>query len=80
MFVVMQVFVHLRTMSPGAVGGGRTQTVIAISYYRIHYLQWTGVTVIDRIPGQLGLVLVLTLCVLGFRLAVDSVRGRVMPR
>lgn len=42
--------------------------------YRIHYLQWTGLTSIDRLLGPLGLLLVFTLSVLGVRLGIDSVR------
>ena len=37
--------------------------------YRIHYLQWTGVKALDKILGLLGLVLIVTLSVLGLRLA-----------
>jgi len=37
--------------------------------YRIHYLQWAGVGIIDKVLGFLGLVLVATLTVLGARLA-----------
>lgn len=40
--------------------------------YKIHYLQWTGVAAIDRILGPLVLTLVLTLCILGIRLATRS--------
>jgi len=42
--------------------------------YRIHYLQWTGVTAIDRILGPLGLALVLALSILGLMLARGSAR------
>jgi PepSY-associated transmembrane protein len=38
-------------------------------FYRIHYLQWTGVKLLDRILGIAGLTLLLALTVLGFRLA-----------
>ena len=37
--------------------------------YKIHYLQWTGFAVVDRALGLIGLVLVLTLSLLGLRLA-----------
>lgn len=37
--------------------------------YRVHYLQWTGVTLIDRVVGITGIVLVMALTVLGARLA-----------
>ncbi|HEV8482946.1 MAG TPA: hypothetical protein VGV87_05245 [Blastocatellia bacterium] len=42
--------------------------------YRIHYLQWTGVRVIDRILGPLGLAMVLSLSILGVCLAKGSAR------
>ena len=38
--------------------------------YKVHYLQWTGVTSIDRVLGFVGLSLVLGLTVLGVRLAL----------
>jgi hypothetical protein len=37
--------------------------------YKVHYLQWTGVTIIDRIVGITGIALVLALTVLGAWLA-----------
>lgn len=37
--------------------------------YKVHYLQWTGVAFIDRVVGIVGIVLVMTLTVLGARLA-----------
>lgn len=37
--------------------------------YKIHYLQWTGVAAIDTILGPLVLMLLMTLCILGIRLA-----------
>jgi len=37
--------------------------------YKVHYLQWTGVTIIDRVVGITGIALVLTLTVLGAWLA-----------
>src|SRR5262249_45356043 len=37
--------------------------------YRVHYLQWTGVTAIDRVLGVVGLVLLVTLACFGLRLA-----------
>ena len=40
--------------------------------YRIHYLQWTGVSALDKILGPLGLALLLVLSILGIRLAVGS--------
>lgn len=37
--------------------------------YRIHYLQWTGVKVVDRFAGFVGIALVLLLTTLGVWLA-----------
>lgn len=37
--------------------------------YKVHYLQWTGNTSLDRVLGFVGLVLVLTSTALGVRLA-----------
>ena len=37
--------------------------------YRIHYLQWTGQKILDRILGVIGLLLIVTLTYLGARLA-----------
>jgi hypothetical protein len=36
--------------------------------YKIHYLQWTGLGSVDKILGALGIVLTLTLSMLGARL------------
>lgn len=36
--------------------------------YKIHYLQWTGVTAVDRVLGALGILLVVSLSALGVRL------------
>lgn len=36
--------------------------------YKIHYLQWTGHKAIDQVLGILGLILLITLTVLGVRL------------
>ena len=36
--------------------------------YKIHYLQWTGVKSVDKVLGALGILLVLTLSLLGARL------------
>jgi hypothetical protein len=36
--------------------------------YKIHYLQWTGVSAVDNVLGALGILLVLSLSVLGARL------------
>jgi hypothetical protein len=38
--------------------------------YKVHYLQWTGVKSLDKILGFVGLVLVMSLTVLGAVLAV----------
>jgi hypothetical protein len=37
-------------------------------WYRVHYLQWTGVPVVDRVLGVIGLVLLVTLSGVGARL------------
>jgi hypothetical protein len=37
--------------------------------YRIHYLQWTGIKFLDRVLGAVGLLMIVTLAVLGVRLA-----------
>lgn len=37
--------------------------------YRIHYLQWTGIGVVDRVLGVVGLVSLLALAAFGLRLA-----------
>jgi len=37
-------------------------------FYRIHYLQWTGVAALDKALGALGIALVLILSLLGARL------------
>ncbi len=37
--------------------------------YKVHYLQWTGVAIIDRVLGIVGIVLVIALTVLGALLA-----------
>lgn len=36
--------------------------------YKIHYLQWTGVKTVDKVLGGLGIILLLTLSLLGARL------------
>jgi len=41
-------------------------------YYRIHYLQWTGVPAVDRILGPAGLALIFLLSMLGVRLAIKK--------
>lgn len=40
--------------------------------YRIHYLQWTGISSIDKPLGLIGLVLVIALTGLGARLAIKG--------
>lgn len=40
--------------------------------YRIHYLQWTGIDSVDKVLGPIGLLLVLTLSILGIRLSFSS--------
>jgi hypothetical protein len=39
-------------------------------FYKIHYLQWTGIKSVDRIAGVVGLVLVLVLASLGAWLTI----------
>ncbi len=39
-------------------------------FYKIHYLQWTGIALVDKVLGFTGLVLVLVLTALGARLAI----------
>ena len=43
--------------------------------YKIHYLQWTGISALDKILGPLGLTLVFTLSILGVWLAVGKKIG-----
>lgn len=38
--------------------------------YKVHYLQWTGVTAVDRVVGIVGLLMVMALTVLGAQLAI----------
>ncbi len=38
-------------------------------YYKIHYLQWTGIKSVDKILGVVGLVLVMVLAAMGAWLA-----------
>jgi hypothetical protein len=40
--------------------------------YKIHYLQWTGISSVDKVMGPLGLGLVTFLSILGIRLAVKK--------
>jgi len=42
--------------------------------YRIHYLQWTGVGVVDRVLGVMGLASLVVLALFGLRLAFPSRR------
>jgi hypothetical protein len=37
-------------------------------FYKIHYLQWTGIAALDKVLGGLGILLVLALSLLGARL------------
>lgn len=46
--------------------GKDTKLIDAI--YKIHYLQWTGVTTVDKVLGALGLLLLIALSALGARL------------
>ena len=47
--------------------------------YRIHYLQWTGYKLVDRLVGLVGLLLLVTLAVLGVRLAFGRQPRPVAP-
>ena len=48
--------------------GGDTDRIDLL--YKVHYLQWTGVTIVDRVVGIAGIVMVMALTVLGARLAI----------
>ena len=37
-------------------------------FYKIHYLQWTGIAPLDKVLGGIGILLVLVLSLLGARL------------
>lgn len=37
-------------------------------FYKIHYLQWTGIAAVDKVLGGIGILLVLALSLLGARL------------
>lgn len=37
-------------------------------FYRIHYLQWTGIAIVDRILGAAGIALIFAISVLGIAL------------
>lgn len=41
-------------------------------FYKIHYLQWTGVRTLDRVVGLAGVLLVIALAVLGVRIALKG--------
>lgn len=43
--------------------------------YQIHYLQWTGVEMLDRVLGVLGLFLLAAMSVTGFRLSFRRLSG-----
>jgi hypothetical protein len=40
--------------------------------YKVHYLQWTGFDAVDKILGPLGLLLILTLSILGIKLSLKK--------
>jgi len=46
-----------------------TDTEFIQMMYRIHYLQWTGIKVVDNVLGVIGLVLVIILAGLGITLS-----------
>jgi hypothetical protein len=43
--------------------------------YRIHYLQWTGIRLLDRVLGIIGLASLVALAILGLRLAFGGRRS-----
>lgn len=47
--------------------------------YKVHYLQWTGNKTVDKVVGAVGLILLVTLTLIGARLAFGWGRGPV-PR
>jgi hypothetical protein len=48
--------------------GGDTALLDAL--YRVHYLQWTGIALVDQVLGLLGLGLLILMTLLGARLAL----------
>ncbi len=48
--------------------GGDTALIEAL--YRVHYLQWTGIALVDQVLGLLGLGLLILMTLLGARLAL----------
>lgn len=42
------------------------------SLYKIHYLQWTGIKLVDQILGLLGLILIIFLSSLGIILQINT--------
>jgi len=40
--------------------------------YRVHYLQWTGIKLLDKILGVFGLLLLIFMSYTGFRLILGS--------
>lgn len=40
--------------------------------YRVHYLQWTGIEILDRVLGVLGLLLLILISVTGARLLLRA--------
>lgn len=71
----VRVTVDWNTMSLSQRG---SDTDLIDALYRIHYLQWTGISAVDKVLGPVGLVLVLLLSFLGLRLAIWSPRN--VPR
>jgi len=45
-------------------------------FYKVHYLQWTGIATIDRVLGLTGLTLIVVLSLLGARLLLRPVAAR----
>lgn len=45
-------------------------TALIEALYRVHYLQWTGIALVDQVLGLLGLGLLILMTLLGARLAL----------
>ena len=52
-----------------------TDTARIETLYRIHYLQWTGDKTADKFVGGIGILLLVTLTLLGARLALGRAGG-----
>lgn len=47
-----------------------SDTALIDALYRVHYLQWTGIALVDQVLGLLGLGLLILMTLLGARLAL----------